>query len=90
MVHTHLKKIIYILKIDCLLLSSSYRQYRSILEHHGKNVGDFSDIYRRTKNLGLDIPLKLIQSSNFLSENSLCILLGGKNLTTMKKLKSKS
>lgn len=41
------------------------------------------------KNLGLDIPLKLTQSSNFLTGKSLCILLGSNILTTMKKRKSK-
>lgn len=43
----------------------------------------------RAKNLGLGIPLKSIQSSNFLTEKTVCMLLDSKNLAGMKKLKSK-
>lgn len=45
----------------------------------------------RTKNLGLGfkVPLNSIQSSNFPDEKSLYMLLGSKNLASMKKLRSK-
>lgn len=43
----------------------------------------------KAKNLGLGITLKSIQSSNFLTEKTVCMLLDSKNLASMKKLKSK-
>lgn len=61
-----------------MLLSSSCRYCRTLLQ-----------FCMRAKNLGSGIPLKSIQSSNFLPEKTVCMLLDSKNFVRMKKLKGK-